>query len=61
MGNMNPFAFGENSDNVISTHHPNDVFGHNSYYMLLLARILVISTIYFCLTPVPNLHLKEKI
>ena len=26
--NMNPFAFGENSDFLISAHHQNDIIGH---------------------------------
>ena len=60
---MNPFAFGENSDFLISAHQINDVIGHNLFcieWFQSPCRILVISTIYFCLIPFLNLHLKEK-
>ena len=48
---------------VISAHHHNYVFGHNSLcteWFCFPCRILVVSTIYFCLTPFSTLHLKEK-
>ena len=47
---MNPFAFGENSDFLISAHQVNDVIGHNLFcieWFQSPCRILVISTIYF--------------